>query len=100
MDPAVRTKFVHMQMRSHSTVYCTTPSWFEGDDLDRLYERCAPLYELLQQATPRNSTSWGKSSSKHLLVHVPMDMMSQFEGFQYWITMVVMDSSGVHSESD
>ena len=47
MDPAVRTKFVHMQMRSHSTVYCTTPSWFEGDDLDRLYEICAPLYELL-----------------------------------------------------
>ena len=29
----------------------TTPSWFEGDDLDKLYERCAPLYELLQQAT-------------------------------------------------
>ena len=78
----------------------TTPSWFEGDDLDRLYERCAPLYELLQQATPRNSTSWGNRSSKHLLVHVPTDMMSQFEGFQYWITMVVMDSSGVHSESD
>ena len=26
MDPAVRTKFVHMQIRSHSTVYCTSVS--------------------------------------------------------------------------